>query len=227
MKRKTVKSLITVFLILSILAVLSLVTVFGINAYVKHSVKDRILTSEEAAALADADCILVLGCYVKPSGKPSDMLADRLTRGVELYSLGAAPKLLMSGDHHQKDYNEVQTMKNYATSSGISSADVFMDHAGLSTYDSLWRAKEVFGAETIIIVSQEYHLYRALHIARQLGIEAYGVASDYHLYAGQWMRELREILARNKDFVMAAFKPDASIGGTPISLEDSGDVTND
>ena len=189
--------------------------------------KELILTPEAAAELEGVDCILVLGCLVHSDGEPSDMLADRLTQGVALYDLGASPKLLMSGDHHRHGYNEVQVMKNFAINAGIDSADIFMDHAGLSTYDSLWRAKEIFGADKILIVTQEYHLYRALHIAKQLGMEAYGVASDYRSYRGQFVRDVREILARNKDFVLALFCPEASIGGEKISLAGSGDVTND
>jgi SanA protein len=102
-----------------------------------------------------------------------------------------------------------------------------MDHAGFSTYESLYRAKEIFGADRIIIVSQEYHLYRALYIAKALGIEAYGVSADLRSYSGQYKRELREILARNKDFILAIAKPVPSVLGDSISLDGSGDVTND
>ena len=160
------------------LLVLGSVTVLGINGYVKKSTAGRILSPEEAAELTAVDCILVLGCYVHESGRPSDMLADRLRRGIALYQAGAAPKLLMSGDHGQKDYNEVKAMKQKAMDAGISSEDVFMDHAGFSTYESLYRARDVFDAEKIIIVTQEYHLYRALYVAKALGVEAYGVAAD-------------------------------------------------
>ena len=199
----------------------------GINSYVQGFSSQKIIEPDAAAALENADCILVLGCLVKDNGAPSDMLADRLERGIELYKNGTAPKLLMSGDHGRKEYNEVGTMKQYAIDSGVPSVDIFMDHAGFSTYDSLYRAKEIFGAEKIVIVTQKYHLYRALHIAEQLGIEAYGVASDYHTYRGQIVRDVREVLARNKDFVISLFKPQAAILGDPILLTGSGDVTND
>jgi len=203
------------------------ITVLGINAYVKHSVADRILTSEEAAELADVDCIMVLGCQVKDSGKPSDMLADRLRRGIEVYELGASPKLLMSGDHGRTEYDEVNTMKQVAIDAGIPSSDVFMDHAGFSTYESVYRARDIFEADKIIIITQEYHLYRALFIAEKLGVEAYGVASDYHTYYGQAMRDFREILARNKDFLMTIFKPEPTYLGEAIPVSGDGDLTND
>ena len=147
--------------------------------------------------------------------------------GVSLYKAGVSARIIMSGDHGRSDYNEVGTMKEYAVNEGVPSEDIFMDHAGFSTYESLYRAKEIFGADRIIIVSQEYHLYRALYIAKALGIEAYGVSADLRSYSGQYKRELREILARNKDFILAIAKPVPSVLGDSISLDGSGDVTND
>ena len=150
-----------------------------------------------------------------------------LRRGVELYKAGAAPKLLMSGDHGTVPYNEVQSMKQYAIDESVVSSDIFMDHAGFSTYESLYRAKDIFQAKKIIIVTQEYHLYRALYIANALGIEAYGVHSDYRNYAGQSGFDLREILARNKDFLTSIFKPKPTYGGDAIPIWGNGDLTND
>ena len=118
-------------------------------------------------------------------------------------------------------------MKSFAISEGIESGEIFMDHAGFSTYESIYRAKEIFGADKIIVVTQSYHLYRALHIADALGVEAYGVSADLRSYAGQLKYSAREILARNKDFLTAIFKPEPTYLGDKISLEGSGDVTND
>lgn len=219
--------MIVVGLSLLLLAVLVGAVALGINGYVVYSTKNQILETPEAAALEGVDCILVLGCRVYEDGTPSHMLEDRLRRGVELYQAAAAPKLLMSGDHGQQTYDEVNAMKAYAVAEGIASADVFMDHAGFSTYESLYRAKEIFGAEKIIIVTQGYHLHRALHIANRLGLEAYGVASDYRGYAGQLMRDIREILARNKDFVTGIFLPEPTYLGEKIPISGDGDVTND
>ena len=224
MKKRIWKRL---FVVLLCLALVSGITVLGINGYVKSSTSDQIITPEEAAELTDIDCILVLGCYVHDSGRPSDMLADRLRRGIELYQSGVAPKLLMSGDHGQKDYNEVKAMKIEAMEEGIPSEDIFMDHAGFSTYESIFRARDVFAADKIIIVTQEYHLYRALHIANALGVEAYGVAADYHTYVGQAYRELREILARNKDFATSILKPAPTYLGEIIPVSGDGNLTND
>ncbi len=221
------KILKTVLIVILCLSIAGTATAFGINAYVKNTSAGQMLTAEEAAKLTDVDCILVLGCRVYEDGTPSPMLQDRLTMGIELYELGAAPKLLMSGDHSREDYNEVGAMKEYAIGEDVPSEDIFMDHAGLSTYESVYRAKEIFGADKIIIVTQGYHLYRALYIAEKLGMEAYGVASDYHTYAGQAARNQREILARIKDFTITLVKPEPTFLGEAIALDGNGNVTND
>lgn len=201
--------------------------VFSASHYVKKSVADRIIAPETAADLTDVDCILILGCQVKSDGVPSHMLEDRLRRGVELYQANAAPKLLMSGDHGQVNYNEVGTMKQYAVSAGVPSSDVFMDHAGFSTYESIYRAKEIFGVQKMIIVTQEYHLPRALYIAEQMGVEAYGVSADYRTYFGQIKRDIREVLARCKDMITTAWKVSPTYSGEFISIHGDGDQTND
>jgi len=223
-RKKTIYAIIAVFCSL-IVAVSA--TVFGIDLYVRNSTKEQILSPETAAKLENVDCILVLGCLVKNNGVPSDMLHDRLQRGVSLYQDGAAPKLLMSGDHGQTTYDEVNAMKQFAIDAGIPSSDIFMDHAGFSTYESMYRAKEVFQADKIIIVSQEYHLHRAIHIARSLGLEAYGVSADYRNYSGQTARDFREVLARVKDCFTSLFQPEPTYLGSTIPISGNGDRTND
>ena len=225
-KRKNMWKTKKILLIAVLITIIPLLVILILNGTVKMQGK-YIISPEEAYKLKDMDCILVLGCGVKDNGVPSDMLRDRLIRSIDLYKNNAAPKLLMSGDHGKTDYNEVGTMKNFAIDSGINSEDIFMDHAGFSTYESIYRAKEIFGAEKIIIVSQEYHLYRALHIAECFGLEAYGVAADYHTYGGQAYREVREILARAKDFVTSLFKPEPTYLGEFISIKGNGDLSND
>ena len=198
-----------------------------INSYVKSSVRSNILSPQAVAHLEDVDCVLVLGCYVQADGNPSHMLADRLDQGIALYQDGVAPKLLMSGDHGSLEYDEVNVMKAYATERKVKSEDVFMDHAGFSTYESLYRAREIFGIDKVVIVTQKYHLYRALYIARQLGIEAYGVEADLHSYSGQDVREFREYLARNKDFFGCILHVKPKYLGEEIPIYGNGDITND
>lgn len=221
MKKKIFKRIITAFLAAVLTAILSAV---GINLFVTLTTSDNIVTASEAEELG-ADCILVLGCQVREDGSPSLMLSDRLDRGVELYKNGAAPKLLMSGDH-SGDYNEVHTMKQYAVSCEIPSEDIFMDHSGFSTYESLYRAKHLFGVNKVIIVTQKYHLYRALYIAECLGIEAVGVAAEDVKYAGQLGRESREILARVKDFSLTVIKPKLDITDKAVTIGGDGNLTN-
>ena len=118
-------------------------------------------------------------------------------------------------------------MKTYAVEKGINSSDIFMDHAGFSTYDSIYRLKEIFEVDKVVIVTQEYHLYRALYIAKNLGIEAYGVSSNLRDYPGQLKREVREILARDKDLVKVIFKPQSTYVGEVIPVTGDGNITND
>lgn len=222
--RKTIKRLLIGVLVLGVLGA---GTVLGINLWVTGSVSDRVLTEQAAADLQDVDCVIVLGCQVRSDGSPSHMLEDRLKRGVALYKLGAAPKLLMSGDHGTQYYDEVDAMKRYAVEADVPSEDVFMDHAGFSTYESMSRAIQVFEADKVIIVTQQYHLYRALYTAKALGIDAYGVAADYRQYSGQLARDVREVLARIKDFGMAILQPDPTYLGEAIPISGSGELTHD
>jgi len=198
----------------------------GVNAYVKHAVKNVLLTAEEAASL-NTDCILVLGAGVWADGTPSHMLEDRVLQGVYLHRLGASDRLLMSGDHGRKDSDEVNAMKKLAVEKGVEPDKVFMDHAGFSTYESMYRAKEVFGVRTVLIVTQKYHLYRAVYIAEKLGLEAWGVASDQRSYAGQDARNTREFLARNKDFFFCLFQPKPTYLGETVPISGSGALTDD
>ena len=227
MRQEPKKMVITAFRFLILIVILGLCLLFGIDFYVRSSTKDRIISPENASSVSDADCILVLGAGIRTDGSPSPMLQDRLNTGIELYQNGAAPKLLMSGDHGRKKYNEVQTMKDIALDQGVPSEDVFMDHAGFSTYDSLYRARDVFQTRKVIIVTQKYHLYRALYIARSLGLDAWGVSADTRRYRGQSQRDFREILARDKDFFVSVFKPLPKYLGDTIPITGNGDLTND
>ena len=214
------------FFCLFCLGMVGTLTVFGLSSYMKNHTAERILSAEEAADM-DADCILILGCGVREDDTPSLMLRDRLETGIALYEAGAAEKLLMSGDHGRKEYDEVNTMKDFAMERGIPSEDIFMDHAGFSTYDSMYRARDVFCAKKVIIVTQAYHLPRALYVAEKLGLEAYGVAALDVNYHGQMYRELREMLARAKDFCSAWLQPAPKYLGEAIPVSGDGNLTND
>ena len=225
MKKK--KLLRIILAIVLVLAVFGASTVAIVDAHVVSVAKPQILSVEQTAELSDVDCIIVLGCQVRADGSLSDMLKDRLLRGVELYHSGCAPKILMSGDHGRTNYDEVNAMKQFAMDNGVVSEDVFMDHAGFSTYETMYRAKEIFQAKKVVIVTQEYHLYRAVYIASELGMEAYGVSADLRSYSGQVKRDVREVLARCKDFAMCLFKPEPTYLGDAIPVSGNGDATND
>ena len=217
--KKMIKYVVLVVLIFILI-------VFSINLYVKISTKKQIITDNDYSKLQDIDCILVLGAGIW-GDKPSPMLEDRLLQAIDLYKKGVASKIIMSGDHGKKEYDEVNVMKKFAIEKGIPSEDIFMDHAGFSSYESIYRAKDIFETKRVVVVTQEYHLYRALYIANSLGLEAYGVGADPRQYVGALYRELREILARNKDFVKCLYKPEPTYLGETIPVSGSGDLTND
>lgn len=198
----------------------------AVNNYVERGGTKYIYSPED---VPNADTVLILGAYVYPDGTLSYMLQDRVNVGFELYAQGKAPKIIVSGDHGRKDYDEVNTMKDFLKGKGVPGKDIFMDHAGFSTYESLYRARDIFQVKKVIIVTQEYHLLRAVFIARELGLEAYGVASDEHDY-GQVMAayEVREMAARNKDFWMAkVIKPQPTFLGESIPVFGDGGATDD
>jgi SanA protein len=176
-----------------------------------------------------SQAILVLGAYVWPDGTASQMLDERLKVGYELYQKGKADKIIVSGDHGREDYDEVNVMKKYYLDKGVPSEKVFMDHAGFTTYESMYRARDVFQVEKIIVVTQEFHLPRALFTARKLGIEAYGVIASNGDYSDRVMlrNQLREILARSKAFVTAVIEPKPTFLGESIPVTGDGRNTDD
>ncbi len=219
---KLIGGLVKLLLALAIAAVLFVV---GVNAAIILGTRGEIV-DEASAASFDADAIVVLGASVMPDGTPSDILKSRLDQGIALYFAGAAPKIIVSGDNGTESYNECWAMKRYAISRGVPSEDVFCDHAGFSTYETMYRAHHVFGAERVVIATQTYHLYRAIFDAKGVGMEAVGVSDDDRAYVSQHWYDLREIPARTKDFLQVLFSVPSTFVGDPISLDQSGDVTN-
>lgn len=221
--RKSLKRRIT---LLGSLTVLIVAVVLSVNQYVLQAGVKYITKPENAP---EADAVLVLGARVYPNGNVSLMLNDRLITGHELYEKGLAPKIIVSGDHGSKEYDEVNAMKGFLKEKNVPAEDIFMDHAGFSTYESLYRARDIFQVKKVIIVTQEYHLMRAIFVARELGLEAYGVVADKHVYHNVMLRsELREIAARNKDFLTAKIiKPLPKYLGEVIPVTGDGRVTDD
>ncbi len=189
-----------ILIILGVMFLTIFVYVMGINYYVKYTVMDKIKNTNE---VKDIDTIIVLGAKVYDDGRPSLMLKDRLDKTIEVYKeLDNVNQIIVSGDSENSDYDETTKMKEYLISNGIPKEDIITDIYGLSTYDSIYRLKNVYDINKSIIITQKYHLYRSLYIANSLGIEAYGIPSSGENYFGQTAREIREIIARNKDFLL-------------------------
>ena len=198
------------------------------NAYMYEFSSRYFLTVEEASQNT-FDCVLVLGAGIRGEN-PSHMLEERLNKGIEVYNTGCTDRILMTGDHGRVEYDEVNVMKAFAIEKGAMAEEVFMDHAGFSTYESMYRAREIFQVKKVVIVTQKYHLYRAVYNARKLGLDAYGVPAD-----GQYNYSLpvraynnsREALARCKDIIWCIFKPEPTYLGDAIPISSSGVLTDD
>ena len=220
-------------LIISLIVLISLAlicVIYGAIVYfaVGNSALDRIYTLSDPLPDKDGyDCIIILGCGVHDDGTPSAMLEDRIKTGAELYKAGAAPKILVSGDHGTVGYDEVNTMKDLLIGMDIPSEDIFMDHAGFSTYESMYRANAVFGVKRAIVVTQDFHLPRAVYDAGENGIESIGVSADLRRYAGVKFNYIREIPGRIKDHLFCLFNVNPTYLGESIDITGSGDITND
>lgn len=214
-----------IFLVLGVIFLLVLSITIYINIKVVNSTSEYILTIDEAQQ-KDIEVAIVLGAGVYSDGSLTPMLQDRMDYGIDLYKNGKVKKLLLTGDHGQVEYNEVSAMMNYAVEQGVLSDDIFLDHAGFSTYDSMYRAKEIFGVEKAIVITQDFHLARALYIGRELGVEVYGVASNPREYSSVQYNWIREYFARIKDYFMVIFDVEPTYLGESIPMSGSGEITH-
>lgn len=206
---------------LGILIISICVILIGINILVVGTTKSQIVNNDYK--FSEIDCILVLGAGIR-GNRPSLMLQDRLDVAIDLYNKGIK-KILVSGDHQDDDYDEVNVMKNYLIENGIPTKDIFVDHYGISTYDSIYRLRPIFSVNEVIIVSQEYHLYRSLYVANMLDYQAYGVSADKYRYMGQTKRDIREFFARIKDMIKCIFRPSSKYLGEVYHIEGDGNIT--
>lgn len=224
MKRKVRRAII----ILEILVLAGLLAFGGINFYMKYVTENEFASQEELEIEKQMyDAAIILGAQVKEGGQLSLMLKERVDMGIALYKAGITNRLIMSGDHGSDEYDEVNAMKDYAIMAGVPSEHIFMDHAGFSTYDSMYRAKEIFQVENAIVVTQEYHLSRAVYNAMAMDMDVKGVFCDTEVYVGDTYRKLRESLARVKDFGYCIIKPEPKYLGDVIPISGNGDMTND
>ena len=212
-------------IILAILILAGIAAVSFLNILVINKSNDYIVTAGDAKNL-DADCIIVLGALVHQDGTLSDILQHRVMTGVELFKNGASDRLLMSGDNSREAYNESAAMKNYAAKMGVGGEKIFQDYAGFSTYETMYRARDIFQAKKVIIVTQKFHINRAVYLARSLGLEAYGVICDRGTYKHEFMNNLRETGARVKAVYSAVIKPKPTYLGDAIPISGNGNDTD-
>ena len=213
-----------IIILLVIILFVMILTLF-INIHMVSSTQNQIIEVNDLDNAIDIDAVVVLGCLAYEDG-PSLMLKNRLDKGIEVYNK-INTKIILTGDHGRNEYDEVNTMNNYVKESDIPEEDIFLDHAGFNTYDSIYRAKYIFEAKKIIIVTQKFHMYRALYIANNLGIEAKGILADDIPQKGIMLKnEIREIFSRDKNFFKVLFKPKSKYLGEKIPLTSNGIITN-
>jgi vancomycin permeability regulator SanA len=221
--RKRRKRLKQAALVACLVAALGTAAFFTVQAHIVRASKGYIFGS--AADAPECDAVMVLGAFVYSSGAPGQILMDRLDYGYALYVQGKAKKILVSGDHGQNDYDEVNAMKAYLVKKGVPSEDVFMDHAGFNTYDSMYRAKEIFCIGSLLISTQEFHINRSVYIARKLGIDAYGYPCADKPSYNMTMLNFRESFARVKAFLDLLVHREPKYLGDTIPISGNGDQT--
>ena len=189
---------------------------------------NNIYDIENIDKLEKAQCVLVLGSRVYSDERLSAVLQDRVDYAIEIYRAGKAERLLFSGDHGRNDYDEVNAMLSYAISKGVPKEDIFLDHAGFSTYESLYRARDVFCVDSVIIVTQKFHISRAVYIANRMGLSTQAVNSDPRRYLYADFDSLRESFARVKDLIYVnILKPEPKYLGKEIPITGDSSFTHD
>ena len=181
--------------ILLVLFLIGAIIFGGIQIYVNSFAKGRLVSPTTAPSV---DAVMILGAYVYENGNPSPVLQDRLDYGYEIYQAGKAKKIIVTGDHGTIQYDEVNAMKDYLLKKGVPAQDIFLDHAGFDTYDSMYRARDIFGVKSLIISTQQFHINRALYISQRLGLDSYGYPSDDNILPRIQLQNARESLAKVK-----------------------------
>lgn len=206
------------------LTILAFGFIFGLRWRVT-SIANPLLVAADSVEPAPVG--IVFGAYVYENGSPCGVLEDRLLTALELYQNGKFEKFILSGDHGQHNYDEVNTMKDYLVNKGVPEEILFLDHAGFDTYDTLYRARDIFGVKKAILVTQDFHLKRALYIASSLGIDAQGVRADRRRIPEIRRYQKRELAANVKAFLDLTRARSPVFLGEEISLDESASVTHD
>lgn len=209
-----------IIIILAALFVVVLILVCVANLQVSLAGKN--LIKEKIENLEEAQVVIAFGALVYDNGNLSDAFRDRVDTALEVYEAGKAKKILVSGDHGRVEYDEVNAAKKYLLDKGVAEEDIFLDHAGFDTYDSLYRADYIFKIKKAIISTQESHLPRALYIAERLGLEVEGIKADKHIYVDSVKQTIREKLANVKAFFNVSLKSKPKYLGKEINIEGDG-----
>lgn len=222
-KKVNYKKMILISLILLTLSFIIMLLIYN-----DISTKSKPFIIKDLNSAPEVQAVLVLGARVYSDGSLSPVLEDRVIVGINLYKLGKAKKIIFSGDHRKEHYDEPNAMKRYAEKKGVPQKDIFLDHAGFRTFDSLYRAKEVFKLKSVIVVTQEFHLGRSIYIGKKLGLNVYGMKSDRRTYQKHWVNHIREFLARTlafSDLFITNRKP--HFLGPTINIHGNGNQTHD
>ncbi len=204
-KNKYIVLALKICAVILTLGFLTVLSVFIVSAGMVSATDELIYENESIPTMADGefDYILVLGAGVRADGSLTDMLRDRVIVGARLYLDGVADKIIMSGDRSGESYDEPTAMKKYAMENfGIPEEDIICDFEGFSTHDSIDGFEEDYENASVVVVSQKYHLHRAIYLCKEQGIDNYiGVEADLDTYRKQMIYDFREIFARFKDFM--------------------------
>ncbi len=195
-KKSFFSKILRVFLWLFVIGLIGLIFVFAVGKYVQKNQSQNIKTSmTEIAAEEPPRIAIVFGARVWEDGTPSHVLYDRVLTAVELYRAGRVKKLLMSGDNPTHEYDEPTAMKRTAMELGVPESDIVLDFAGRRTYDTCWRAKEIFEVKKAILVTQEFHQARATYLCNNLGVDSIGITANRRKYLGERRWAVREFFS--------------------------------
>jgi len=211
------------FLVFTIVALI--LAILALQFHVNKVSKDHIFTNSDE--LSPAYVGLVLGASVRPDKTLSPILKDRVDSAYELYQKGIIKKFLLSGDHGQQDYDEVNAMKDYLNDKGVPNKDIFLDHAGFDTYDSMYRAQSVFEVSELIVITQEFHLPRAVYVGKHMNLKVTGYIADRREYSGNSHFKRREWLANIKAWIELHINKKPTYDGPTIPITGDSSLSHD
>ncbi|MDD2871038.1 MAG: ElyC/SanA/YdcF family protein [Candidatus Gracilibacteria bacterium] len=202
---------------LLIIIIFLLIIILSINLYVISFSKDKIYS--DINSIQKTKVGLVFGAKVLKNGIPSDILKDRLLVAIDAYKDKKIEKIIVSGDNSRDEYDEPTSMRDYLISNGVLKDDIYLDYAGFDTLDSLYRAREIFGVDELILFTQEFHLKRALYISSRMGIKSIGVQTNLQKYTYDNYYDRREVFARIKAFLnVEILKSKSKYGGKKVDM---------